>query len=319
MKNKQFLLIFVLFAALALGCSTTVDSSLASASTAKTTSATISTTSATLDSSTGCITNVNTVVDAELPSWIKDNFKCQVIYKDGTNYVFKSANLPNHTSYYYCGSHANAATTCTSGQNPTLWAALPGANYAAGTNVISSQSMVYKIPVTPSAKTGALTGTQAGYASIGITTNGLAVFNNAAAPPDTLSTEANTFDSFAGHPQNSGVYHHHAAVTKVSSTMASATLLGIALDGYAIYDEACNLGTGGANFTPTANAGTLASSTSTVSGDTTTTLDQLHGHTTTTKHFTTATYHYHYMQDTTATIKTLMGSYFKGTPGTISN
>jgi len=40
-----------------------------------------------------------------MPSWAKDNFKCQVAYTSGTNYIFKSVNLPNHNSFYYCGSH----------------------------------------------------------------------------------------------------------------------------------------------------------------------------------------------------------------------
>lgn len=311
----------IYFAALvliAIHCTATVDTGVASYSSASTTSATISVASATLDAGTGCITNVNTTLDPSLPSWIKDNFKCLVGYVDGTNYTFKSANFPNHASYYYCSSHSAGATTCSSGQNPTLWTALPGSNYAAGANVIASQKFVYNIPATPTLKSGTLSGTQAGLASIGITTNGLSIFNNAAAPGDVLSSEAVTFDGFGGHPQNTGTYHHHASVTKVSTTMSSASLLGIALDGYAIYDEACNLGTGGANFTPTASTTTATTSTA-LTGNTTTSLDQLHGHTTTTKHFSTATYHYHYMQDSTATIKTLMGSYFRGTVGSVSN
>lgn len=290
-----------------------------------TTAATINTTTATLDGTSGCITNVNTTFDPAMPSWATDNFKCQVAYASGTNYVFKSVNLPNHASYYYCGSHANAATTCSSGQNPTLWAALPGANYAAGTNVIASQNLVYTIPQTPTLKSGSLTSSQGGLVSIGVTANGLAIFNNAAAPPDTLSTEANTFDAFAGHPQNSGVYHHHAAVTKLSASMNDSTLIGVALDGYLIYAEKCDNGTVSTAddvtlTAPTAAAsGTSSSDTGAANGDSATSLDKLHGHTTTTRHLSTATYHYHYAQDPTAGIKTILGSYFRGTIGSVSN
>ncbi|MBN8219695.1 MAG: YHYH protein [Spirochaetes bacterium] len=239
-------------------------------------------------------------------STFSNNFNCTQVTVSGSNHIFQSSNLPNHKSYYY-GSSSN------------LYEALPSGNTAAGTNKISSQNLKYTIPTTPTLKSGTLTGTQAGYVSVGITANGLAVFNNAAAPPDNLSTEALTFDNYAGHPQNSGVYHHHAAVTKVSSGMTNAALVGVALDGYLIYDEYCNSGSG-SNFLPTANTNAATGNSATDSvGDSATSLDRLHGHTATTKHLTTATYHYHYMLDPTATIRTLLGSYFRGVPGTVSN
>lgn len=250
--------------------------------------------------SDGCISGVTTSMDSGLPSWIKDNFKCAVGYVstvDSRYFCFKSKNLPNHASYYW-------------GNGATLFAALPNLDgtqhTAAGTNQIRSQNMVYAIPVTPTRNTGTLTGTQAGYASIGMTRNGVAIFNNAAAAPDTLANEKKTFDAFGSHPQTSGITHHHAFVLKFSNdtTAGNSTnynidtnLIGIALDGYAIYGENCS---GQSNGTATG-------------------LDSYHGHTTTTAHFSTATYHYHYAYDSTATIKTLMGSYFYGIPGTISN
>ncbi|AOP32888.1 hypothetical protein A0128_02800 [Leptospira tipperaryensis] len=245
----------------------------------------VSKATATIDSSSGCVTGVTTCMDSALPSWIKDNFKCSTAYVSGSSYVFKSQNVPNTKSYYY-------------GSTSPLFEALPGGNTPAGTNSISSQKLVYAIPSTPTKGTGTVS-TQGGLVSIGITVNGLAIFNNAAAPPDNLSVEALTFDNFGGHPQNQGVYHHHAAVTKVSNN--DANLIGIILDGYAIYGEKCDNGTAatGDDFTPT--------------------LDSLHGHTAATVHFSTPTYHYHYVLDATATIKTLMGSYFYGTIGSVSN
>ncbi|RHX85155.1 YHYH protein [Leptospira stimsonii] len=245
----------------------------------------VSKATATIDSSSGCVTGVTTCMDSALPSWIKDNFKCSTAYVSGSSYVFKSQNVPNTKSYYY-------------GSTSPLFEALPGGNTPAGNNSISSQKLVYAIPSTPTKGTGTVS-TQGGLVSIGITVNGLAIFNNAAAPPDTLAVEAMTFDNFGGHPQNQGVYHHHAAVTKVSNN--DANLIGIILDGYAIYGEKCDNGTAatGDDFTPT--------------------LDSLHGHTAATVHFSTPTYHYHYVLDATATIKTLMGSYFYGTIGSVSN
>lgn len=296
-------------------------------SSGNTTASTINPTTATLSgSSPFCITNVNTAMDSLLPSRIKDNFKCQVGYTSGTNYVLKSSNLPNHTSYYYCGSHAAGGTTCSTGQNPTLWAALPGANIAAGTNVIASQSLVLTIPSAPTPKSGTLSGTQAGLVAIGLTINGLAIYNNAANAPDTLATEATTFDGFNGHPQNTGIYHHHAGVPKVSvtgtdSTNNDANLIGIALDGYLIYGKKCDNATAGTgdDVTLTAPTGTSNGTSSNNTGASATSLDKLHGHTTTTLHLSTATYHYHMADDPTAGIATLMGSYFYGTPGSASN
>ncbi|MBM9576280.1 YHYH protein [Leptospira sp. 201903070] len=250
-----------------------------------TTGVTVSKTTATIDSSSGCVTGVTTCMDSALPAWIKDNFKCSTAYVSGNSYIFKSQNVPNTKSYYY-------------GSTSPLFEALPGGNTPAGNNSVSSQKITYSIPSTPTQGTGKV-GTQSGYVSIGITVNGLAIFNNAANPPDTLAVEALTFDNFGGHPQNTGVYHHHASVSKVSNN--DANLIGIILDGYALYGKKCDSGTAatGDDFTPV--------------------LDSLHGHTAVTVHFSTPTYHYHFAPDATAGIDTLMGSFFYGTVGSVSN
>ena len=252
-----------------------------------------------------CVTTMGDGVS----STFSNNFNCVQVSVSGSNHVFQSDNLPNHKSYYY-------------GSSSDLYKALPSGNKSAGSNMISSQNLKYTIPTTPTLKTGTLTSTQGGYVSVGVTANGLAIFNNAAAPPDNLSTEAQTFDNYAGHPQSGSVYHHHAAVTKLSSSMADSTLIGVALDGYLVYAEYCDNGTESTadDFKPGAPLAAPPDANATsVSGATTTQLDQLHGHTTTTRHLSTATYHYHYAQDPTATIKTLLGSYFRGVPGSVSN
>jgi len=270
-----------------------------------------------------CINGVNTTMDAALPDAIENNFKCQTAYVDGTNYIFKSVNLPNHLSFYYCTAISGGA--CSVGnRNATLWAALPGTNTSAGTNVIASQNLQLTIPATPALKTGTLSGTQNGLVAIGLTVNGLAIFNNAAAPPDTLANEAATFDGFDGHPQTSGVFHHHAGVRKVGvsgNDNNDANLIGIALDGYLIYGKKCDNATAGTgdDITLTASTGTSDGTAAGITGASATTLDQLHGHTTTTIHLSTATYHYHMALDPVATIDTLMGSYFRGVAGSVSN
>jgi len=264
------------------------------------TGSTVSNSTATLTGgSDGCLAGVTSSMDSSLPDWIKNNFKCSVGYTVGDYYCFKSKNLPNHASYYW-------------GNGAVLYEALPtfstGTHTAAGTNRIASQNFTYAIPKNPSVQNGTKSGTQSGLSSIGITINGIAIFNNAAAPGDTLASEASTFDAWGSHPQSSGVTHHHSWTRKASTNSATApsgandytiynndtNLIGVALDGYAIYGLQCN-------------SGSVAD------------LDDYHGHTTTTQHFATATYHYHYKNDTTAGIRTLMGSSFYGKIGTVTN
>ncbi|WP_336297490.1 YHYH protein [Leptospira sp. GIMC2001] len=270
-----------------------------------TTTQTITNATATLNASTGCVTGVVTAMDSALPSWIKDNFKCAVGYVSGSNYVFKATNLPNYKSFYWAGK--NLAQNNGVGTRYPLYEDLPnGIGNSAGTNVIASGNYVYTIPANPSVQSGTKTGTQGGgRVSIAITVNGVVVFNNAAAPGDTLAAEVITFDTYKGHPQNTGIYHYHAEPTSISNN--NSALIGIALDGYALYGKKCDNGTSatGDDFTPDSTG--------------TNVLDSNHGHTAVTQHFPSATYHYHIAFDSTATIDTLMGSFFHGVAGTATN
>ena len=249
--------------------------------TAATTTTTINLNSAALGSD-GCVSGVTTSIASGLPSWIRNNFKCQVAYTAGTNYCFQTTNLPNNGSMYYPASSA-------------LNAAVPGGR-SKNPNNIATQALVLTIPSVATRNTGTLTSTQAGQPAVGITANGLAVFNNAAAPGDTLATEATSFDAFEGHPESTGTYHHHAGVPKISNN--DSKIIGIALDGYPIY-------------------GLLDDNNTSSTGDDTTAtgLDSLHGHTHATLDFPSGTYHYHFANDSTAGIQTLLGSFFYGVAG----
>ncbi|XDD45790.1 YHYH protein [Leptospira sp. WS39.C2] len=303
MERKQFLAptsLLVFFVLLLTNCKTKSDSDedtlllLAAAASTRIcanssfTGTTVVNSTATLNASTDCITGMTSSMSADLPAWIRNNFKCAVGSVSGSNYVFRSQNIPNNKSFYF-------------GSTSPMYEALAGGQKSAGNNQIASQCLVYTIPSSPSEKLTNKTGTQSGYASVGITVNGLAIFNNAAAAPDTLATEAQTFDKFNGHPQSSGVYHHHSQPLNVSNN--NSNLIGVLIDGFAVYGRDC---TNASNVTSTP---TIAN----------TQLDSNHGHSTTTLHFATPTYHYHYSDDPTATIPTLIGSYFHGTPGTVSN
>ncbi|MGE8722739.1 YHYH protein [Leptospira terpstrae] len=255
------------------------------------TGSTVVNATATLNASTDCITGMTSSMSADLPAWIRDNFKCSVGTVSGSNYVFRSQNVPNNKSYYF-GTTSPRFEALGSGKSP------------AGNNQIQSQCLVYTIPSSPAAKSGSLTGTQSGYASVGITVNGLAIFNNAAAPGDVLATEVATFDQYNGHPQSSGVYHHHSQPLNVSNN--NANLIGVLLDGFPVYGQLCDQATAATGDDAAPGTGTPA-------------LDSNHGHTANTVLFPSGIYHYHYANDATATTSTLIGSFFHGTPGTVSN
>lgn len=254
------------------------------------TGSTVSNATATLSSDTGCLSGQTTTLDSSLPAWIKDNFKCVSASVSGGNYVFRSQNVPNTKSYYF-GSTSPMFESLAAGKTP------------AGTNQIKTQCISYTIPSSPAAKSGSKTGTQSGYVSVGITVNGLAIFNNAAAPGDVLASEVSTFDKYNGHPQQAGVYHHHALPLNISTDVQSdgAKLIGVLLDGFPVYGKLCDQGTAD------------------TADDVAPTTDDNHGHTAATIHFPSGIYHYHYKFDTTGNTNTLIGSFFHGTPGSVSN
>ncbi len=243
----------------------------------------------TLDATTGCVSGVASSMSTSLPSWIRDNFSCAVGTVSGSNYVFTSQNLPNTKSYYY-------------GSGSPLFEALPSGNTPAGSNLIGSGNFTFTIPATPTVNGGAKTATSLG--AIGMTVNGLTVFSNAAAPGDTLANEVGTFDNFNGHPQEQSIYHHHINPANIA-TQNDANLIGIALDGYAIYGLLCDQGTATTADDAAPGTGTPA-------------LDVRHGHIANTIH-QAGVYHYHYALDATATINTLMGSNYHGIVGTVTN
>jgi len=252
-----------------------------------------------------CVTTMGDGVSATFSS----NFNCVQVSVEGSNHVFKSNNLPGYKSYYY-------------GSDSELYEALPSGNTSAGSNKIISQNLKYTIPTSGTFKSGALDSTQGGLVSIGVSTNGLAIFNNAANAPDTLSAEASTFDNYSGHPQNQGVYHYHTEPPKLTNN--DANLIGVALDGFLIYGRKCDNGTASTadDFTPnTTNAAGYSGGA--LSANSTTQLDEIHGHVSVTQHLSTATYHYHTITSETVTgstgLKTIMGGYFRGIKGSVSN
>ena len=155
--------------------------------------------------------NCSGSVDSDAPAFFQTYFKCATItYEDGT-VTLSILDLPPHRSPYYDPDSPNYEPFDDRGgthfQNP---------------NTLSQQAISMDFPMSATAKgidIDRLVDQQAGtsdeeYHSMGtpgMNLDGTAMFHGVAAPGDLLSEERYTFDTWEGHPQNTGVYHHHSA------------------------------------------------------------------------------------------------------------
>jgi hypothetical protein len=228
------------------------------------------------DTSSTITTSSNTVPDV-----YKKIYGASSITSDGTYITIKSNGLPDHVSVYYSTSNS-------------LYQAFSGTTFAGRTfsknpNTIETQTLTFKIPINP---TEATTKASTPLGPIGISLNGVPFFNQYAAMSAPLTNEANGFDQYYGHPQQSGQYHYHVEplyLTTVKATKSS--LLGFLLDGFPVYG-------------PEENGVAVTNSN----------LDAYHGHKHATTDFPNGIYHYH-ITDTDPYIN---GSGFFGTAGTVS-
>ena len=69
------------------------------------------------------------------------------------------------------------------------------------------------------------TQTTMGLGAVGVAINGVAIFDNQAAPGDDIFQESGSFDQCRGHPAPGGVYHYHSEPYAISS--ATANLIGV--------------------------------------------------------------------------------------------
>lgn len=215
-------------------------------------------------------TDCTTSIDSDVPAFIRDNFTCVTARVDGSNIVITTKDLPPHASYYYGSGHS-------------LYEALPSGK-TANPNSIQEQNIVLTIPLNPTVSSST---TDSSLGAVGVAINSVAIFNNQAAPGDTLADEIKTFDGGNGHPQNSGMYHYHIEPTKITSD--DSKLIGVLLDGFPVYGKKDE------------------------DGSTPSDLDAAHGHTHATSHFPAGLYHYH-VTDTDPYIV----EKYRGTPGTVS-
>lgn len=189
---------------------------------------------------------------------------------DGGTITLRTNNLPDHKSPYWGASSGNYEA--------------PHSGMQVNPHLIASQNLTFRIPASPSA---AATTSDTPMGPIGVSVNGVVLFNQYAAMRQPLTSEIVSFDRFNGHPSPSNQYHYHFEPVSITASSRSR-LIGVLLDGFPVY-------------------GPIESDGSAPSG-----LDACNGHTGATPEFTSGIYHYH----TTSAVPYISGC-FRGTAGTV--
>jgi hypothetical protein len=200
------------------------------------------------------------------------------VYTEGNYVIIKSNGIPEHKSPYFATSDSRYEAY--NGTNP---------NFVLNPNRIMEQHLTFKIPASPSE---ASTKVATPLGPIGVSVNGVPLFNQYAGPGTPLTNEINSFDQYNGHPQQSGQYHYHAEPLYITALKTKSALIGVLLDGFPVYGPLEN--------------GTILTSSS---------LDRYHGHFGVTADFPNGIYHYHI----TADAPYINGDGFFGTAGTVTN
>lgn len=188
-----------------------------------------------------------------------------------------TTDVPDHKSMYFNSKHALYEAYTESDPD-----------FNKNPNSISTQNYTFKIPRYP-AEASVKSATVGD--GIGVTVNGIVLFNQNAAPGDNIEDEVFTFDQYEGHPQNTGVYHHHTEPVWITEQEGDDALIGVLLDGFPLY-------------------GPMENGKEITNDD----LDVYHGHTSATADFPNGIYHYHI----TAEIPWINGDGYYGTAGTVT-
>lgn len=282
--KKLFLAGMVTALAIGVGVACSSSSSSSSDSSSTTCTNTDNTTETATVSAYGCalLTRDTTSCQASRTAqglsgyWLK--FSCRVtLTKSGSNVVISTDNTPDYKSSYYATSNGCYQAFAT-----------PGSRFA-NPNRIATKSISMTVPYSPSAA-GSNTATPDGV--VGIALNGVAIFDNTAAPGDDIYQEQFTFDKCDGHPEATGIYHYHDEPSSITS--ADDNFIGVLRDGFPVY--------GRKDF---------------ATGSVATGLDAAGGKTGTTVDSASPVYHYHANLQTNGTysIYFLTLGYYHGTPG----
>jgi hypothetical protein len=279
--RRGFLAILILIAPLIVNsCGSEEESSTVTESCSSGTDVTETVTMINSPVSLTCTTNIAT----DAPDWIKNNFHCVTVKVCSSTYTITTNDLPPYKTNYYSASSGKQTTFPSTGLSDS-------SARTKNPNTIATQAITMTIPKTPTAKTSGYDATTgSGLDCIGISTYGVCLFNNQAAPGDSLATEFQTMDNGDGHPQNSGKYHHHTEPYYLSNN--DSKLIGVMLDGYPLYGKKKQDGT----------YPTLDSTTHTISCTTT--------------EFPSGTFCYH-VANGSGVNADLIGSYFKGAKGSV--
>lgn len=149
-------------------------------------------------------------------AWLQ--FSCRValapVTEGGQMYVqITTDSQPDYTSNYFAAGDACYAAYTPSFPDP---------------NTIAAQHLMALVPSTPTAGTQPM-----GLGAVGVAVNGVAIFDNQAAPGDDIFVEYESFDRCQGHPQMRGMYHYHSEPYALSYD--DARLIGVMRDGYFLY------------------------------------------------------------------------------------
>ncbi|WPR72841.1 YHYH protein [Flavobacterium sp. NG2] len=225
-------------------------------------------------------TAATTTPTSTVPDVYKKIYGATSITTDGTYVTIKTNGQPDHKSVYYPTTHAKyeAFSGTTFG----------GATFRQNPNTISlTNSFTFKIPLNPAVAT---THSSTPMGAIGVSINGVPLFNQYAAGGSPLTNEVASFDQYRGHPTGTHMYHYHVEPLYLTQTKGKEALMGFLLDGFPVYGPEEN-------------------------GAAVTGLDVYHGHTGVTVDYPNGIYHYHI----TNSDPYINGNGFYGTAGTVSN
>ncbi len=223
---------------------------------------------------------ISTEVGANVPAIYKKVYGATSITSDGTYITIKTNGLPDHKSAYYATSNSlyENFTGTTFG----------GSTFNKNPSTLAAQNYTFKIPINPAVN---LAHSATPMGPIGVSINGIPLYNQYAGGGAALGSEIVSFDQGYGHPDPGSRYHYHVEPIKLTATKGSDALMGFLLDGFPVYG-------------PNENGAVVPSAS----------LDAYHGHTSVTADYPSGIYHYHF----SVAAPYLNGSGFYGTPGTVS-
>ncbi len=157
-------------------------------------------------------------------AWLQ--FSCRVTEAvtviSGVTYVQLTTNdLPDYESNYFPTSSPCYVAYTTSYPDP---------------NTIASHGVTLNIPLNPNKTSQSMA-----LGPVGLAIDGVAIYDNQAAPGNNIFDELGSFDECQGHPDNSSMYHYHTEPYSISHD--DDNLIGVMRDGYFVYGRLDQNGT----------------------------------------------------------------------------